>query len=136
MHLASICTSALLGFDSPSLAPETILPEQFFRHASALSPTKRLMLAVLRDALGDLRGGDDAPTRREQRLAAEAGSWFRADDESWPFSFVSVCHALGLDASAVRRSLTRGRTEARTTGVTLRVEAHGAPRIAAERDAG
>ncbi|HLK10676.1 MAG TPA: hypothetical protein VKW76_04810 [Candidatus Binatia bacterium] len=64
-----------------------------------LPPEKRLMLAVLTDAVATLRR-----TRTERRRAiAEAHAWFVATDPGWPFSFVNVCDALGLDAARVRR---------------------------------
>src|SRR5690348_14338756 len=97
--------------DSPG--PEGILPVQFFRLSGASSPEKRLLLAVLEAALLDFRKGVDARTRRARRLAHEVDAWFAADDEGWACSFLGVCHALGLDASAVRTRLARWRVEAR-----------------------
>ena len=114
--------SPLGSLDGPGVVPETILPEQFFRPSAALPPEKRLMLAVLGAALLDLRRSADARTPRARRLAAEADAWFTADDEGWPCSFLSICHALGLDASAVRTRLARWRMEARANVVTLRIE--------------
>src|SRR2546422_4307038 len=89
--------SALESADGPGVVPETILPEQFFRPSAALPSETRLMLAVLGEALLDLRRSADARTPRGRRLADEVDAWFAADDESWPCSFLSICHALGLD---------------------------------------
>ena len=114
--------STLGSLDGPEVVPETILPDQFFRPSVALPPEKRLMLAVLGAALLDLRRSADARTPRARRLADEVDAWFTADDEGWPCSFLSICHALGLDASAVRTRLARWRMEARANVVTLRIE--------------
>src|SRR2546427_11653707 len=91
--------STLGSPEGPGVVPETILPEQFFRRSAALPPEKQLMLAVLEEALLDLRRSAGARTPPARRLADEVDTWFAADDESWPCSFVSICHALGLDAS-------------------------------------
>jgi hypothetical protein len=112
--------SVLSSFDAPGLEPETVLPEQFFRRAAASFPERRLMLAVLEGALLDLRRSADRRTPRIRRLADEVERWFAADDE-WPCSFVSVCHALGLDTDAVRTRLARWRTEVRAQIVTARI---------------
>jgi hypothetical protein len=114
--------SPLGSADGPGVVPETILPEQFFRPSAALPPEKRLMLAVLEAALLDLQRSAGARTPRTRRLADEVDAWFAADDEGWPCSFLRICHALGLDASAVRTRLARWRMEARANVVTLRIE--------------
>lgn len=55
-------------------------------------PERRLMLAVLLDAL--------------HRPSARA--WLASEDRSWPFSFASICDALGLESTYLRRRLLRG----------------------------
>ena len=114
--------STLGSPDGPGVVPEAILPEQFFRPSAALPPEKRLMLAVLEAALLDLQRRAGARTPRARRLAEEVDAWFAADDEGWPCSFLRICHALGLDASAVRTRLAHSRIEARANVVTLRIE--------------
>src|SRR5213079_3205259 len=99
-----------------------ILPDQFFRPSAALPPEKRLMLAVLEGALLDLQRSAGARTPRARQLRDEVDAWFAADGEDWPFSFVNLCYALGLDASAVRRRLAPWRRMALAKGVSLPVE--------------
>jgi hypothetical protein len=112
-----------LGYlDGPGLVPETVLPAQFFRPSAALPGEKRLMVAVLAAALLDLWRSADARTPRARRLADEVDAWFAANDESWPCSFLSICHALGIDASAIRTRLARWRMKARANVVTFRVK--------------
>src|SRR5512139_845220 len=71
-----------------------VLPEQF--HRSPHAAYKRcgevaLMYAVLDDAVFCFQNGLFAASRRAQRLAREAETWFFREDSSWPFSFVSIC---------------------------------------------
>src|SRR5689334_15088920 len=132
MRLDPMIDSALGSLEAPGLVPETILPEQFFRPA-ALPAEKRLMLAVLQEALSDLQRSADGRTPRARRLADEVDAWFVADDDGWPFSFVNVCHALGLDASAVRSHLARWRSGAQAKVVSPHVQGTGVGRPAADR---
>jgi hypothetical protein len=86
---------------------ETVLPAQFYSlHCRpAMQPEKRLMLAVLEDAvLVYLRG---------LQLVPETRTWFEEDDFSWPYSFVNLCDSLGLDRTAVRSALHRERERRR-----------------------
>jgi hypothetical protein len=82
---------------------ETMVPVQFF-HApgpAALQPEKRLMMAVLEDAVSvSLR----YPSNREGK---ESLAWLTSDDTSWPYSVANLCQALGLDLEAVRAALRR-----------------------------
>ncbi len=109
-------TQAARKIDEPGTAgglePETILPSQFFDRVqidASLQPEKRLMLAVLEDAVGTFQKYVTASTRRGQRLFAEAEEWFAAETMEWPFAFENICEALGLDAGFVRNGLWRWR---------------------------
>jgi len=94
------------------LAPETVLPSQFFDRLqvdSSLQPEKRLMLAVLEDAVGTFQKYVNVRSRHGRRLFSEAEEWFASHDGDWPFAFVSVCQALGLEADYLRAGLWRWR---------------------------
>ena len=84
--------------------PYVVMPVQFHA-APATSPEKRLMLAVLDDALDIYRKHAHAPGRRWRRSVAETESWLFSDDTSWPFSFVNVCQMLGIDVDWLRMQL-------------------------------
>jgi hypothetical protein len=88
----------------PRVEPQTILPVQFHA-ARAARPERRLLLAVLNDALDTYRKHADLPGRRHRRLFAETEQWLFSDDVAWPFSFMNLCHALGIDADWLRRRL-------------------------------
>jgi hypothetical protein len=68
-----------------------------------------LMHAVLDDAINCYQKQFLPSTRHEQRLASEAAEWLFSNDDRWPFSFVNVCHALGLDPEYLRRGLKQWR---------------------------
>lgn len=67
---------------------------------------RRLMAAVLEDALSLVRRGRrGSPAQRA--AYDDAKRWIEMDDELWPFSFVRLCDALGLDPDGVRRRMRR-----------------------------
>lgn len=101
---------------SVDLEPETILPSQFFgglQIDASMQPEKRLMLAVLEDAVGTFQKHVHAHDRRGHTLFTEAEEWFASDETEWPFSFVTMCTGLGLEPVYVRRGLWRWRDEQR-----------------------
>jgi hypothetical protein len=102
------------------LEPETILPSQFFERFqidASLQPEKRLMLAVLEDAVGTFQKFATASGRRGRRLFAEAEEWFSSEDTAWPFAFRNICQALSLEPSYIRSGLRRWRSDQEAGGV-------------------
>ncbi len=92
--------------------PDVMLPEQFFERYRAVSPVaaeERLMLAVLENAVGTYQKYAFARDRHGRGLFAEAARWIEADDGTWPYSFVNICHALGLEPAHLRSGLDRWR---------------------------
>lgn len=89
-------------------APEVILPEQFSDRAT-LKPSdrgeKRLMLAVLEEAVATYQRHVDVKSRHGQRVFQEAEDWIQSRDASWPFAFENICHALEIDPGFLRRGL-------------------------------
>jgi len=85
------------------------MPSQFFPEGGdgPAPGERRLMRAVLKDALAILFKYDATEDRRGRRLLAEAQHWVESDDAQSTFSFVNVCGALGLDPSCVRKGLAR-----------------------------
>ena len=89
---------------------DTLLPSQTPRQR-ILRPERALLVALFWHALEDLQGRpilDGSHTHdphAREKLCAEAAAWIASDDESWPFSFVSVCWHLSLDPHVTRRAL-------------------------------
>jgi hypothetical protein len=88
---------------------EFVMPVQFHTPASqAWWPgEKRLMLALLTDAIHILMKGPGVNHPRQTTVFEETVAWFTRDDADWPCSFVNVCDALGIDARAVRDAIRR-----------------------------
>ena len=82
-------------------------------------PEARLMLAILDDALATYRTEAGRPGLKHRRRAAEAEEWLFSDDIRWPFSFLNVCHTLGIDEGWIRARL-RPRADANGVAVNLR----------------
>jgi len=98
------------------IQPDFVLPEQYFAapHPPSLSPERRLMLAVLEEAVLTILRYRHDQGAQGRRVLRDAERWIEDLDTSWPFSFESICAALYLNADYVRRgllALTRRPTE-------------------------
>ena len=93
----------------PSWSEEVLTPEQFFPSArdsaAAWSGERKLLLAVLQDALASFFRYRQDPTTRGKRLFREVHEWFWSADRQWLCSFESICDNLHLDADYIRRGL-------------------------------
>ncbi|MGD0948079.1 MAG: hypothetical protein ABSA52_11670 [Candidatus Binatia bacterium] len=79
--------------------PTTESPTTTQTHAALPQPGIRaLMLAVLEDAIHNLRSS-------ESIVRAEAEQWITSGERRYVFSFAVICETLGLEPSAVRRSV-------------------------------
>lgn len=90
------------------------------RGASLAEPERRLMLALLTDAIVCFRRLVAGARREERSLLKETERWFRSDDRLWPGSFVNVCEAIGIAPEPLRRAILQPKvtptaSEARTT---------------------
>ena len=75
----------------------TIMPSQLpaFGPAS-VQPEKRLLLAVLEEAVRSWHRTPPAHSGPGGRRWHELVDWFASDDMSWPCAFASICETLGL----------------------------------------
>lgn len=91
------------------LVPETLLPVQFLdgRHADdpATRAVKRLMLAVLEDALRCLQSYILEPTGPARRAYAETLAWIADCGAHGPFAFETICEALDIESNFLRRGI-------------------------------
>ncbi|NOT58569.1 MAG: hypothetical protein HOP18_28570 [Deltaproteobacteria bacterium] len=88
----------------------SVLPEQFFNSQHSFftgRPVAALLRAVLEDALTCFQKQFVNERPRVQREAREVEAWFLSEEAHWPFSFVTICAALGLEPDAIRRQLQR-----------------------------
>jgi hypothetical protein len=95
--------------------PDTLLPSQYFdriRGRKQLDGERRLMIAVLEDAVDVYRKQVGAHDPRGQSLFRDAEDWIEDRDKSWLFSFENICDVLDLEADYVRRGLHAWKTRA------------------------
>lgn len=94
--------------------PDSLLPAQFFaalKQKAQANGERRLMVAILADAVECFQKHLGATDGRGRQLCAEAERWFLSDDSSWPFSFVNICEALDIHPSFLRRGLLRWKAQ-------------------------
>ena len=93
--------------------PDALLPAQFyaaFRGGSGVRGEKRLMLAVLEDALDCYQKYVSAGDGQGQQLFEEANTWITCSDRGWSFSYENICEALEISPEYLRQGLERWRT--------------------------
>lgn len=66
---------------------------------------KGLMIAVLDEAMNSLASIRRTRSPRIRNNGLSAMRWIKSPDASHPFSFVSICDALGLDPDRTRRKV-------------------------------
>lgn len=117
-------TEATMNDDAPARRndPASVLPSQWTDLLrAAASPERRLMAAVMIDAIRDHRAGIGARSGRARQLGHLAAHWIASTETTWPFSFENICAAFDVDAADLRRRLQRERaTGARLAGVQTR----------------
>ena len=89
---------------------EPVLPAQWGAergHNAALQPEKRLMLAVLSDAIELVLRDGGAVNARKAILIRRAAEWISSNDRGWAFSFVNICEALGVEPERLRKGIAR-----------------------------
>ena len=98
--------------------PDTLLPNQFyamFKNSQYREPERRLMVAILEDAVSCLSADQRRCNLKQRKQYEEAKAWVTADEESeWIFSFKNICEVLGMNPSYLRRGLIRPVTGSRT----------------------
>jgi hypothetical protein len=77
------------------------------RRKTIVEPEKRLMLAILEDAVDCFQHNVFTKSVKGRRLFQEAEKWVVEVDGDWVFSFENVCETLELNPAYVRRGLLR-----------------------------
>jgi hypothetical protein len=76
-----------------------------FRRKSYLEPEKKLMLAVLENAVACFQKYAFARDRKGRLLFQEVEYWVQETNRDWPFSFANVCETLGFAPDYLRQGL-------------------------------
>jgi hypothetical protein len=104
--------------------PDTLLPAQFFarlRGRAYVEGEKRLMAAILTDAVECYMKQMNATEGRGRQLFLEAEEWVFGDSGGWVFSFENICDLLGLEPEYIRRGLLNWRQKRTATLRSLAV---------------
>jgi hypothetical protein len=92
-------------FQSDELAAHEYL--KTFERVRPLQPERRLMLAVLEDAVMCFQRYLRANGGKEKKLHEDAASWIFDRDDNRAFSFESICEICGLDPDYLRMGLLK-----------------------------
>lgn len=102
--------------------PDVLLPGQFFsffRKEAGFDRERRLMLAVLEDAIDCFQKYAHTSDLRGRQLFLESYEWIMSPDKRWLFSFENICQIVDMNPDYIRQGLGRWRTENAKTGVPL-----------------
>jgi hypothetical protein len=79
------------------------------RARAMVEPERNLLLAVLTDAIVRYQALACTSDLGRRRDLSEAERWISSNDRHWPYSFVNVCEALGIEPTALRGALASWR---------------------------
>lgn len=102
--------------------PDTLLPEQFFSllGRKPIQGEKRLLLAMLEDAVHCFQTYVLAKKPHERRLFQEAEEWIDSTDTLWFFSFENICDILGIHPGRLRSALQQWKSKQLIVAVDTR----------------
>ncbi len=96
---------------------DSVMPAQFYpprRGTAEVEPIMRLMGAILIDAIRCFQNNFEARLPSARNEFREAQFWIFDDYADGPFSFESICAALGVDPRGLRDSILRWKRERRS----------------------
>ncbi len=118
---------------------DVVLPAQYFRvlrGRASYGGERRLIVAVLEDAINCFQKNLFARDNRGRRLFCEAEDWLMSADRELPFAFENICEFLSLDAEYMRKGLSRWAYAAQSNAARGSVGAPVGPVHLAVREAG
>lgn len=90
--------------------PDVILPLQYlerFRSNTYLEGEKKLMLAVIEDAVSCFQKYSSARDKKGKQLFHEVEEWIMEEKDEWLFSFANICESLEIHPGYLRRGLVQ-----------------------------
>ena len=108
--------------------PDVLLPAQFFSFFSkeaGFDRERRLMLAVLEDAIDCCQKYAHTNDLRGRQMFLESHEWIMSPDKRWLFSFENICQIVDMNPDYIRQGLSRWRTQNAKTAMTLSPELGG-----------
>ena len=119
--------------DSRLFQPDILLPAQYFatlRRKGAQEPERRLVVAILEDAVDCFHKHLFARDHKARQLFEDAEAWILCEDREWPFSFENICELLDLNPEYLRRGLLAWKEQqlaARSSGKVVPLKPYLAP---------
>ncbi len=104
--------------------PDTILAAQYSQAVRArayLEPEKRLMLAILEDAVSSFQKHLYARDRKRRMLFDEAETWILDQGRDSFFAFENVCEILGFDPRYIRAGLRQWKEKRIANGIKAKI---------------
>ncbi len=92
------------------LEPDIFLPSQFYGNGGLsrkLEGEKRLMIAIMKDAVECLEKYRGARTGAGKISYQSAIEWVEDNDTEWLYSFTNICDLLGFDPEYLRTHLLK-----------------------------
>jgi hypothetical protein len=97
------------------MVPDILMPVQYYdgmcRDNPETQAIKRLMFAVLADAVRCFQTYADAQSRAGRRMFGEAEWWILDRNSEGPFTFEAICEALGIEPDCLRKGLHQWRVQ-------------------------
>ena len=111
--------------------PDTLLPDQYldtFRRKLQLEPEKKLMLALLEDAVACFQKYLFARDSKGKSLFRDTEQWVFEKEGAGIFSFDNVCETLRFDPNYLRRGMAQWKQQALAQHTQAQVYRLGARR--------
>jgi hypothetical protein len=108
--------------------PDLLTPAQYYggRRPShrEMNATKRLLLAVLEDALRCIQTYTESPNPVHRKAFAEAETWILDRKAHGPFAFGVICDVLGIEPNRLRDGIREWRTQLSNGPDSRRLQRH------------
>lgn len=111
--------------------PDVLTPVQYYgvRTQHPGTPAmKRLMLAVLEDALRCIQTYTESPNPVHRKAFAEAETWILDRKAQGPFAFGVICDVLGIEPNRLRDGIRKWRTQLSNGSDSRRLQRHSVRR--------
>ncbi len=113
--------------------PDVLCVDEYlhvYRARPAETPERRLLSAILRDAIDCYIRDCCAPNRHKKSSFREAKEWFFSVDDYGVFSFEYVCNALRIEPGYIRRGLVAYKRQHLVDSASRSPEPQSAMRLA------
>jgi hypothetical protein len=108
--------------------PDVLMPAQYYGGRRTSHPemhaTKRLLLAVLEDALRCLQNYAESRNPAHRKAFGEAETWILDRKARGPFAFETICETLAIQPDHLRDGIRQWRTQLSNGPDSRRLQRH------------